>query len=122
MTRVNVRRVHGIKSFKTSVGGVSFSECANRQLHFPSLISRDCACCCGTMTEAELYSVYRGVYLPKALYPPKALQHYEEFSFRQDDVIIITYPKSGELIGQVMFSCLQHQSMIFIFFSYMNYI
>lgn len=81
---------------KTSVGGVSLSSgCARRQLHFFPLFP-ETACCCGTMTEVELYSVYKGVYLPTFLYPPKALKYYEEFSFRQDDVIIITYPKSGE--------------------------
>lgn len=52
------------------------------------------------MTEAELYSVYKGVYLPHAIYPPKALEYYEEFSFRRDDIIIITYPKSGELVNK----------------------
>lgn len=53
------------------------------------------------MTEAELYSVYKDVYLPHALYPPESLKYYEEFSFRPDDVIIVTYPKSGKWVSQV---------------------
>lgn len=53
------------------------------------------------MTEAELYSVYKDVYLPHAVYSPESLKHYEEFSFRPDDVIIVTYPKSGKWVSQV---------------------
>lgn len=52
------------------------------------------------MTEAELYTVYKGVYLVTAVHPPESLKYYEEFSFRADDVIIATYPKSGEWLSQ----------------------
>ncbi|XP_036403749.1 sulfotransferase 2B1-like [Megalops cyprinoides] len=47
------------------------------------------------MTEAELYSEYKGVYVPKLLHPPESLKFLEEFTFRHDDVIVVTYPKSG---------------------------
>uniref|UniRef100_A0A673AJU8 Sulfotransferase n=1 Tax=Sphaeramia orbicularis TaxID=375764 RepID=A0A673AJU8_9TELE len=59
------------------------------------------------MTEAELYTVYKGVYVPTHLHPAESLKFYEEFSFRPDDIIIVTYPKSGttwmqELVPLIM--------------------
>jgi len=55
------------------------------------------------MTEAELYTVHKGVYVPTHLHPPESLKYCEEFTFRPDDILIVTYPKSGEFAEFYLF-------------------
>ncbi|KAM9336660.1 sulfotransferase 2B1-like [Symphorus nematophorus] len=47
------------------------------------------------MTEAELYIVYKGMYVPTYFHTPHSLKYFEEFPLRPDDIIIATFPKSG---------------------------
>ncbi|XP_078019662.1 sulfotransferase 2B1-like [Epinephelus lanceolatus] len=46
------------------------------------------------MTEADLYTVYKGIYFHSKA-NTQNFKYFEEFSFRPDDIIIATYPKSG---------------------------
>lgn len=50
------------------------------------------------MAKVDLYAEYKGVYVPVHLHTPVSLKYYEDFTFRSDDILIITYPKSGREI------------------------
>lgn len=59
------------------------------------------------MADPRFYSPYKGMNLMKYYYTPEALEYWEHFTFRADDVLISAYPKSGmhwckELVPLIM--------------------
>ncbi|XP_060937088.1 sulfotransferase family 2, cytosolic sulfotransferase 3 isoform X1 [Limanda limanda] len=47
------------------------------------------------MSSEELYLNYRGLRLPKETHSAESLEFAQEFKFTDDDVVAVTYPKSG---------------------------
>ncbi|XP_053467665.1 sulfotransferase 2B1-like [Ictalurus furcatus] len=47
------------------------------------------------MAQSDLYMYYHGVHLPKLGYNAESLNYFESFQVQDDDVFVITYPKSG---------------------------
>ncbi|KAK3541657.1 hypothetical protein QTP86_034662 [Hemibagrus guttatus] len=47
------------------------------------------------MDNNDLYLLYHGLLLPKIVHTDESLKYFESFQVQDDDVIAITYPKSG---------------------------
>ncbi|XP_060929710.1 sulfotransferase 2B1-like [Limanda limanda] len=47
------------------------------------------------MSSEELYWDYRGLILPKMIHNAESMEFAQEFKFKDDDVMAVTYPKSG---------------------------
>ena len=47
------------------------------------------------MSSEEMYLDYRGYRVPKVAHSLESLEFAQEFKFKDDDVVAVTYPKSG---------------------------
>ncbi|KAI4800556.1 hypothetical protein KUCAC02_009621 [Chaenocephalus aceratus] len=59
----------------------------------------------------SLYTVYKGVYVVSSVHTPESLKYFEEFAFRPDDIIIVTYPSKakGHLCDEEPQRCVHHR-------------
>ena len=60
------------------------------------------------MSSAQMYLDFHGYMLPKSAHTAESLEFAQKFKFKDDDVIAVTYPKSG--------LCLKFTKEIFCFF------
>lgn len=76
------------------------------------------------MTEAELYTTYKGIKIPASYFTPQSQRYFEDFTFRPDDVIIATYPKSGQLLLFLLFLLIRifKCTYLYIYFSIYIYV
>lgn len=48
------------------------------------------------MSSEELYLLYHGLMLPKDIHSFESLKFAHEFTFKDEDVTVVVYPKSGQ--------------------------
>lgn len=59
------------------------------------------------MAAEEMFLLFHGLRLPKETHDLDSLKFAIEFTFKDDDVVVVTYPKSGQ-----RFSTLKHVAVV----------
>ncbi|XP_076594421.1 sulfotransferase family 2, cytosolic sulfotransferase 3 isoform X3 [Chaetodon auriga] len=49
------------------------------------------------MSSEQMYMLYHGLLLPKETHCTESLKFVQEFTFKDEDVVVVTYPKSGTI-------------------------
>lgn len=53
------------------------------------------------MASNDQYVLYHGLFLPKIVHTEDSLKYFESFQMQDDDVLAVTYPKSGKWLKRL---------------------
>lgn len=64
------------------------------------------------MSSEEMYFPYHGLLLPRETHSVESLKFADEFTFKDDDVVAATYPKTGRCLSRRLKLVLVHRGVV----------